>query len=197
MYPIVPQEKIPDPPKKGMIDPIWLWHPKLVNKRCSPVTAFDETLDAIVSRMYGTMGYYGGIGLAAPQIGIFQKIALISYQDHRLCLVNPEIVSSRGQANEFEACLSLPGCTSHGGELNNRGKVNRATEVVLRWWTPARERKEETFLGYVAHAIQHEIDHLEGLFFIDRCGDMARNIVLDKYRNFRRLKFSQDIPRKG
>lgn len=167
-------------------DPILLWNPRLRNRIAAEVTDFGDDLKKLHQRLTSTMVYYGGIGIAAPQIGVFERVAIVNYDGKRIVMVNPIIVDSKGQSKEWEACLSLPGAATHGNRLQNRAQVTRAMEVDLRYYDLDRNRIEEHVSGYFAHAVQHEIDHLEGLFFIDRCGDMARKFVLDKFQNFDR-----------
>lgn len=167
------------------ITPVILWEKSLHEKPCRQILEFGDELQSLYKKLLASMHYYQGLGIAAPQIGEFQCLAIINFQGRHLVMVNPRIVSSKGFSTEYEACLSLPGVSSKRRDLNNRAKVTRAKELDLQWCDLNREKHEESFTGYLAHAIQHEIDHLSGLFFIDRCGDLARGIVL---RNFERFK---------
>jgi peptide deformylase len=174
------------PNGKQECDPIFLWTRDLVEKPCDLVTDFGDALYSVYRRMSYASEYYQSIGLSAPQIGVFQAVSILTIKDLHLVMVNPEIVSSKGQSTEYESCTSIPGCTSKNKVLNNRAKVTRASEIDLRWYGLDGEKQEQRFNGYVAHAIQHEVDHLSGIFFIDRCGDLARGIVMRNYENFKR-----------
>lgn len=171
--------------ERPAVAPILLWERSLFQKKCQPIEDFGKPLRDLHNRLRTSMDYYTGIGIAAPQIGEFVTFAIVKCQEGSLDMVNPEIVSSKGFSTEYEACLSLPGVSSKRRDVNNRAKVTRAKEVDLRWWDLNREKHEVTFTGYMAHVIQHEIDHLSGLFFIDRCSDLARGIVLRNFDNFK------------
>lgn len=132
------------------------------------VTAFDDELRAFVADLEETrQAGPAAVGIAAPQVGRFQRIVIVDCSTTRkpvpnhghLVLVNPEIVEWDGYEMGREGCLSVPDYT---------GNVIRATRIALRaqdpWGAPLELRME----GFEARAVQHEIDHLDGLLFIDR-----------------------------
>lgn len=170
--------------KKQEADPIWLWTPDMCEKPCNQVEDFGPDLYSVYKRLSFASEWYQSIGLSAPQIGEFIALSILTIKERHLVMVNPQILSSKGHSTEYEACASLPGCSAKRKEVNNRAKVTRASEIQLRWWGLDREQCEDTFTGYFAHAIQHEIDHLSGIFFVDRCGDLARGIVMRNYSNY-------------
>lgn len=172
--------------ERQLVTPVLLWERKLFQKQCQPIEDYGEPLRKLHNKLQTSMDYYQGIGIAAPQIGEFVQFAIVKCQEGSLDMCNPEIVSSKGFSTEYEACLSLPGCTSKFRDLNNRAKVTRAKEIDLRWWDLKRDKHEVTFTGYMAHVIQHEIDHLSGLFFVDRCSDLARSFVMRNFENFKK-----------
>lgn len=135
------------------------------------VTRFGDSLKALVADMFDSMHAVNGLGLAAPQIGVMQRIFVIEmppeYDEDdrevtpakRYVLVNPEIVKRRGEEEMEEGCLSVPGY---------RGLVKRATQVTIKGQDlqgkPVRYRGE----GLLAQAFQHELDHLDGILYLDR-----------------------------
>ncbi|MEK5522600.1 peptide deformylase [Heyndrickxia sporothermodurans] len=134
-------------------------HPAdILEKECEPVTQFDKKLKVLLNDMYETMLSADGVGLAAPQIGIDQQIAVVDIGDDtgRLNLINPVIIEKSGEQTDVEGCLSFPGLY---------GTVSRPFYVKVQ----AQDVKGRTFYieaeDYLARAIQHEIDHLHGVLF--------------------------------
>ena len=124
-----------------------------------------EGLPALLEDMWATMYAANGVGLAAPQIGINLRVAVIDVRPEekpqRLVLINPEILSQEGSVDEEEGCLSVPGLYS---------KIKRHARVRVRAFDEKGKRWEMTGQGLLARAFQHEIDHLDGKLFIDRLG---------------------------
>jgi peptide deformylase len=142
-------------------------------RRADEVTAFDEKLATLVEEMFDSMYAAQGIGLAAPQIAISQRIAVIdvSFKERpgeKIALINPEIIEREGRQVEEEGCLSLP-------EI--REKVVRA-----EWVKPFEVEGTEL----LARALQHEIDHLDGVLFIDRISRLKRELVLRKIKKLQK-----------
>ena len=110
----------------------------------------------------------GSVGVAAPQIGVTLRVCVVDVSASRqgrdnhhglLCMINPEIVSRSGAAIMREGCMSIPDYT---------GDVERATEITVRFTEPDGSAREFTATGFEAVAIQHEMDHLDGILFLDR-----------------------------
>jgi peptide deformylase len=122
------------------------------------VTVFDRKLTRLLVDMYDTMIENDGVGLAAPQIGISQQIAIVDIDDHNgtIELINPVIVEERGEQTGPEGCLSFPGLY---------GEVTRANYVKVRTFNRKGKVKIIEAEGFLARAIQHEMDHLEGVLF--------------------------------
>lgn len=118
-------------------------------------------LITLMEDMAETMYAAEGVGLAAPQVGINKRIIVIDVQDKHglLKLVNPEIVSGEGKECSIEGCLSFPGIA---------GEVEREESVTVRALTPEGKTVEISGSGLLARALQHEIDHLDGILFVDR-----------------------------
>jgi peptide deformylase len=138
-----------------------------------------------VDSLIAAQHYYHGAGLAAAQIGAFVRVAVAEHEDVREVLINPEIVSMNGVGTLFEGCLSLPGCSKSGAKIHNGGKVARCTEVTYVTSTLDGKRVEKKVVGYMARIVQHEIDHMDGIFVLERMSPLYRSLVL---RNFETLK---------
>ena len=136
-----------------------------LHKKCRQVTAFDERLHTLLDDMRETLLEADGVGLAAPQVGILRRAVLVletnvpeGTEPYVVELINPEIIERSGEQNGPEGCLSLPG---------EWGLVTRPMEVRVR----AQDREGKTFelsgTGLTARAFCHELDHLDGVLFID------------------------------
>lgn len=166
----------------GKIHEVVKWPEPVLAKRGEPVTAFDESLRTLVEEMFESMYAAQGIGLAAPQIAISRRIAVIDVSfgknpEEKIALINPEIVVSEGRQVEEEGCLSLP-------EI--REKVTRAERVKVRAQNVAGEWFEVEGEELLARALLHEIDHLDGVLFIDRISRLKRELVLRKIRKMQK-----------
>ncbi len=143
----------------------------------APVLKFGRELKQLASDMLETMDANGGVGLAAPQVGIRQRLVVICEpEDEPMALVNPEIVEMDGKAYGEEGCLSLP-------ELY--ASVPRATHIHVRaldWDGHPLDFEAHDFL---ARIIQHECDHLEGKVFPQRLDALSRDAVLDEWEAIR------------
>lgn len=124
-----------------------------------PVLKVTADVADLVAQMEMIMRAANGVGLAAPQLGILQRLFVYDVGDGFHAIVNPKVLSRKGEQLGVEGCLSLPGL---------QGDVLRANEVVVKgvdqWGKPVRVRGE----GLTARVMQHEIDHLDGILFIDR-----------------------------
>ena len=132
------------------------------------VDTFDDELRALVADLLDTMrGSPGCVGLAAPQIGVARRVAVIDLSGHKkapsnhgeLVLVNPEVEGYGDVDVAREGCTSVPDFT---------GDVPRATSLTLRWHNEHGEVFRDGFIAFEARAVQHELDHLDGLLFLDR-----------------------------
>lgn len=144
------------------------------------VEAFDDELRALVEDMLETMYYAEGIGLAAPQIGISRRVCVLDLQNEdepeagRWVFVNPVVVeSSKEEEKASEGCLSIP-------EMED--VVTRSARVTVRGFDAEGESIEVEAEGLLARALQHEIDHLDGVLFIDRLSAFKRRALLKKWK---------------
>ncbi len=156
-------------------------HPVLA-KRGEPVTVFDAELKKLIEEMFESMYAAQGIGLAAPQIALSKRIAIVdvSFQknpEEKIVLINPEVIDRRGKQVEEEGCLSLP---------DIREKVSRAEWVKVRAQDAAGEWFEVEGTELLARALLHEIDHLDGVLFIDHLSRLKRELVLRKIKKLQK-----------
>ena len=143
-----------------------------------PVTEFDDKLKTLVEEMFESMYAAHGIGLAAPQIGLSKRITVIDVNFKKdpadqLVLINPEIIEREGQQFEEEGCLSLP---------DIRDKVKRAAKVKVRAQNADGEWFEVEGEELLSRAFQHEIDHLDGVLFIDRLSRLKKDLTVRKIK---------------
>ena len=155
--------------------PILLVPDPILKARAKPVTERDlERVRGLVPRMFLTMYRAPGIGLAAPQIGVGLRFAVVDLQpdDTRapIVLINPEVVNrSEEQATREEGCLSLPG---------QYADVTRPARVAVRYTDLDGAKRQIEAEGLLAACLQHEIDHLDGILFVDHLSALKRNMIL-------------------
>ena len=133
-----------------------------LRKHCKPVEKFDLRLRILLKDMADTMYKADGVGLAAPQVGILRRAVVVDVGDEesRLFeLVNPEIIAFEGEQEGPEGCLSIPG---------RSGIVKRPNKVTVRAQDSRGNPIEITAEGFLARAFCHEIDHLDGILYIDK-----------------------------
>ena len=144
------------------------------------VVSFDSTVQQIIDDMFETMYAEEGIGLAATQVNIHQRIIVIDTSEDRtgqLVLINPEMLEQRGSTGIEEGCLSVPEC---------RALVPRAEWVKIRAMNPQGEQFELETDGLLAICIQHEMDHLVGKLFVDYLSPLKREMVKKKLAKARK-----------
>lgn len=146
--------KSPPAPVKT-IPQIILWPDPRLNAKCEPVTVFDDDLRAIAVKLKDAMEKYAGVGLAAPQIGIMQRIFVFRPTNGGVkVLINPEIIHRDGIREGIESCLSLP---------NVRANVLRSVIIDVTWQDFNGGEQRGRFASSDARVIQHELDHLNGI----------------------------------
>ncbi len=168
--------------------PIVTWPSKVLETRAEEVTVFDAQFKSFVTDMFDTMHASNGIGLAANQVGVLQRVLTIEipwdgsryseqesekewWHDKKFCFVNPRIVKKEGKINYQEGCLSFPEIFDF---------VDRAAEV----WVEAKDENGKDFevhaTGLLAICLQHEIDHLDGIVFINRMSRLKNQMIRKK-----------------
>lgn len=163
-------------------DAVLAWAPDLSGKICEPFTEFGKEASVLVDRMTATMFGMDGQGLAAPQIGVFQKAAVIYFRRTLYPIFNPEILESSGKAVDLEGCLSLIGATRKGELITNLCRIVRPDKITVRYQDANGVEVLREIKGHEARVFQHENDHLIGKFIIDRTGPLSRRLVLDRHR---------------
>jgi peptide deformylase len=161
-----------------MIYPIVKYGQDVLEKVSDPVAEFNGKLDRLVADMFETMYAANGVGLAAPQIGIAKRLAVIDVSNGedekaKVVLANPVIVSSEGEAVQEEGCLSLP---------DFRANTTRPERVTVRFQDIDGNEVTETGDGLLARAFCHEIDHLNGVLFIQHLSALKRDSIKRKVR---------------
>ncbi len=153
--------------------PVRIYGDPVLRQRAAEVTSFDGGLQRLVADLYETMRAYHGVGLAANQVGVAERVAVVDVpldDEHRAVhtLVNPEIVSRAGTESGEEGCLSMPGIYDD---------VTRSLQVQVRAYDEQGRPFELNADGFLARAIQHEIDHLDGVLFVDRLSPLKRQFL--------------------
>lgn len=146
-----------------------------------PVEAFDDALVQLVADMTETMYDASGIGLAATQVDVHQRLLVLDVsetQDQPRVYINPEIISSEGSETCEEGCLSVPGIYA---------EVSRAERVRVAAQNPDGSAFEEDLEGMHAICLQHEIDHLDGKLFVDYLSPLKRRMVTKKIEKQRKI----------
>lgn len=151
-----------------------------LREKANPVSVVDASVRRLVDDMFETMYDAPGIGLAAPQVNVAQRVIVIDISEDKnqpLCLINPEVIASDGQEQMEEGCLSVP---------NIFEPVVRARAITVRALNQEGSPFELTTDGLLAVCIQHEMDHLEGKLFVDYLSEMKRQRIRRKLEKIRR-----------
>jgi peptide deformylase len=161
-----------------MIYPIVKFGNPVLEKPAEAVTVFDEELKKLIDDMFESMYAARGVGLAAPQIGISKRIAVVDVtfkedSNAKLVLINPEIIHREGRHTQSEGCLSIP---------EFRENVSRAKVVTIRAQDVSGKLFEKTGDDLLARAFQHETDHLNGKLYISHVSAIKRDLIKRKIR---------------
>lgn len=145
----------------------------ILRQETTPVTAVNDAIQRLVDDMFETMYAAKGIGLAAPQVGRLERVAVIDTADREpFAIINPEIVLAEGKIKGEEGCLSIP---------EVYGDVERASRVVVRALGRDGVGMEIDAIDLLSRCLQHEIDHLHGKLFIDYLGTFKRRSALARW----------------
>lgn len=155
--------------------PIYTYGAPILRKKARPLAAAGDDVLRLALDMFETMHKAQGIGLAATQVGSLDRVLVVDlagmegYEEFRpLTVINPEIVSREGRSTMEEGCLSIP---------DVRDEVERAETIVLRYRDASFDQYEMTASGILARVILHEIDHLDGILFIDHLPEARRKAI--------------------
>jgi peptide deformylase len=167
-----------------MKHPILIHPDPRLKKICAPVTDLSDKLRLLADDMLETMYAAPGIGLAAPQIGVLERLIVLDCEKEEgvdakpLVMFNPEIIAASDETNVYEeGCLSIP---------DQYAEVTRPKEVEVEWLNRDGNLQRETFDGLWATCVQHEIDHLDGKLFIDYLKPLKRQMITRKMQKLKR-----------
>ncbi|RKG53392.1 peptide deformylase [Corallococcus sp. AB011P] len=168
-----------------MVREILIWPDPILKQKAKPVAKVDDKVRALIKDMFETMYAAEGVGLAAPQVGILQRIIVLDTRPQQpdskpLAMINPEFVLLEGETTYTEGCLSIP------GEAED---VDRAAFATVRYLD--EEGQEQTLRcdGLLAIAVQHEADHLDGTVFVDHVSTLKREFIR---KRMKKLKASRE-----
>ncbi len=161
-----------------MILPILSFPAPLLKQKSLPIPDIDDTVRQLAADMAETMYDAPGVGLAAPQVGVLQRLIVIDIAAKNeppqlITVINPEIIHTEGESYEEEGCLSVPDFSAN---------VQRHERVTVKGTTLAGQERIWHADGLLAIAFQHEIDHLDGILFIDHLSPLKRDIYLKKLK---------------
>jgi peptide deformylase len=144
----------------------------ILREDTKPVSVISDALRTLARDMFDTMHIAKGIGLAAPQVGRSERMAVVEVEENRLVIINPEVVHGEGKAKAEEGCLSIP---------DIYGDVERPAKVRVRATDLDGNEFEVEAEGLFARCLQHEIDHLHGKLFLDYLSVLKRRAALAKW----------------
>ncbi|MBI1796823.1 MAG: peptide deformylase [Candidatus Eisenbacteria bacterium] len=155
------------------VRPVRIYGDPVLRKKAREITGVDDTVRALIADMRETMHAYNGVGLAANQVGVLQRVLVVDVpvddeKRERHALINPVIDRRTGSEIGEEGCLSIPGVYDD---------VKRAKSVRVRALDERGAPVEITAEGYLARALQHEVDHLDGVLFVDRLSLLKRQFL--------------------
>ena len=146
---------------------------EVLKKRCRPVTEFNDRLHTLLDDMTDTLIDSGGVGLAAPQVGVLRRVCVVMNEDEEILeLVNPEIIYTEGEQTGLEGCLSVPG---------KYGEVTRPNFVRVRAQDRGGNWFEAEDEGLTARCFCHEIEHLDGHLFVEHTDHLLTDEELEEY----------------
>ena len=165
-----------------MLRPLVRYGDSALSRPAETVTTFDAVLDRLIDDMVDTMYAAPGIGLAAPQVGVPMRVCVIDLSVGKrggelLTLINPEFVTREGMQIEEEGCLSVPGFNA---------TVARPARAVVKALDRTGAERIVEGTGLLARALQHELDHLDGVLFLDRLRGIKRDMIVRKIRKLQR-----------
>ncbi|HEY4319771.1 MAG TPA: peptide deformylase [Gemmatimonadales bacterium] len=168
------------------IRPIHLLGSPVLRRRADEITAIDDDVRALVEDLFDTMAAASGVGLAANQIGVARRVAVINADGQTFAMINPRVVQADGRAGEEEGCLSIPDMFA---------EVSRPERVTLEAQNETGEIFTLELAGLPARAVQHELDHLDGVMFIDHLTLLKRQLLVTRWKKEHRDEPLTRMPR--
>ncbi|MCG8403434.1 MAG: peptide deformylase [Firmicutes bacterium] len=138
---------------------------EILREKAKKVGKLSRNIDKLLDNMRDTLYAYKGVGLAAPQIGVSKRVIVVDVGQGLVELINPELVERDGEETDNEGCLSVPGMV---------GEVTRSARVRVTGMDRGGQKIELNADGLFARALQHEIDHLDGILFLDKAENLKR-----------------------
>lgn len=145
----------------------------VLRQHSAEVKTVDEETRRLVADLFETMDAAKGVGLAANQVGVARRVAVVDADGDRFVMIDPAILETEGRSTAEEGCLSIP---------EFYGDVTRPERVVIEALDQAGTRYRKEATGLTARAIQHEIDHLDGILFLDHLSLLKRGMLLSRWR---------------
>jgi len=150
---------------------------EILKKKAEAITDINEDLHRLIDDMVETMYKANGVGLAAPQVGVSKRLIVVDTSPREanqslIVLINPEISDSEGEILSEEGCLSLPGFIT---------RLKRKEKILVKGLDRKGKEIEVQATGLLARALQHELDHLEGILLVDRISPLKRELFRRKY----------------
>ncbi|GMU00861.1 peptide deformylase [Corallococcus caeni] len=167
-----------------MVREILIWPDPILKQKAKPVVKVDDKVRALIKDMFETMYAAEGVGLAAPQVGILQRIIVLDTRPQQpeskpLAMINPEFVALEGETTYTEGCLSIP------GEAED---VDRAAVATVRYLDEDGQEQTLRCDGLLAIAVQHETDHLDGTVFVDHVSTLKREFIRKRMKKLKASK---------
>jgi peptide deformylase len=159
---------------------VYLFGDEVLQKRADEIADVTPEIKQLAENMLETMYYHEGLGLAAPQVGVPLRLAVIDVRSEgsgKIILINPVIRETGRVQTMEEGCLSFPDIVT---------SIERATELTVEFTTLSGKRKEKRVRGVAAQAVQHEIDHLDGMLIVDRMSVARRALLAGRLRRLRK-----------
>jgi peptide deformylase len=158
--------------------PIHLLGSPVLRQRATEVADVDDDVRNLVRDLFDTMHADSGIGLAANQVGVARRVAVVhTDEDDPVVLIDPVILEREGKVRGEEGCLSIPDIFAD---------VDRSGRIVVETTTVDGERTQVEATDLLARVIQHEIDHLDGILFLDHVSPLKRRMLMQKWRRLRK-----------
>ena len=162
---------------------IYVYESSILRTKSTEVEVVDDELRLILNKMMKVMEEANGIGLAANQVGIDKRFFVLDVEGRKIKVINPEILEFGDELVEFEeGCLSIPGIYKN---------VTRPEKIHVKYMDENNKIHEELLDGLLSRAFQHELDHLDGVLFIDKISPLSKNLIRKKLQ----LMKKNSIPR--
>lgn len=164
-----------------MVREILIWPDPVLKQKSKPVAKVDDSIRTLVKDMFETMYASEGVGLAAPQVGVLQRVIVLDTthsqpESRPLAMINPELVGLEGKTTYTEACLSIPGESED---------VDRAAIVTVKYLDVDGQEQTLRCDGLLAIAVQHETDHLNGVVYVDHVSTLKRELIRKRMKRVR------------